>query len=176
MPVSLVSMNVESSSVSVFNQLLFFLIGGVLFVASALFVSRLIRPHRPNSQKLTSYESGETAQGPAWVQFNIRFYVLALVFILFEVEIVFLFPWSVVFANQELNAQTEGAWGWFALVEMLIFIAVLVVGLAYAWRMGHLDWVKSKPQTTDVTSPVPREMYETLNEKYASHRHGKKQA
>lgn len=175
MPVSLASMSVDSGSVPVFYQILLFLIGGVLFVVAALFVSRLLRPSRPNSQKLASYESGETAQGPAWVQFNIRFYVLALVFILFEVEIVFLFPWSVVFANEELNTQTAGAWGWFAFVEMLIFIIVLVFGLAYAWRMGHLDWVKSKPQTTDVSSPVPPEMYESLNKRYSGHKGEEKQ-
>jgi NADH:ubiquinone oxidoreductase subunit 3 (subunit A) len=92
----------------VFYQILLFFLGGVLFVASALLVSRLLRPNRPNKQKLTSYESGETPQGNAWIQFNLRFYVLALVFILFEVEVVFLFPWSVVFANKELIAETNG--------------------------------------------------------------------
>ncbi len=163
-------MNAEPTSVSVFSQTLLFVIGGTLFVVSALLVSRLIRPNRPNAQKLTSYESGETPQGPAWIQFNLRFYVLALIFILFEVEIVFLFPWSVVFANKELNAQTDGAWGWYAFVEMLIFILVLVIGLAYAWKMGHLDWVKSAPTTTDVESPVPAKLYDELNAKYAEHK------
>jgi len=163
-------MNAEPTSVSVFSQTLLFVIGGTLFVVSALLVSRLIRPNRPNAQKLTSYESGETPQGPAWIQFNLRFYVLALIFILFEVEIVFLFPWSVVFANKELNAQTDGAWGWYAFVEMLIFILVLVIGLAYAWKMGHLDWVKSAPTTTDVESPVPAKLYDELNTKYAEHK------
>jgi NADH-quinone oxidoreductase subunit A len=97
-----------------------------------------------------------------------RFYVLALVFLLFEVEIVFLFPWSTVFANVSLNEQTSGSWGWFALTEMLIFIIVLAVGLAYVWRMGHLDWVKSKPETTDFKSPVPSELYQRINKKYKS--------
>jgi len=163
-------MNAEPTSVSVFSQTLLFVIGGTLFVVSALLVSRFIRPNRPNAQKLTSYESGETPQGPAWIQFNLRFYVLALIFILFEVEIVFLFPWSVVFANKELNAQTDGAWGWYAFVEMLIFILVLAIGLAYAWKMGHLDWVKSAPTTTDVKSPVPAKLYDELNSKYAEHK------
>lgn len=162
-------MNVESTSVSIFSQILLFTVGGVLFVVSALLVSRLIRPNRPNAQKLSSYESGETPQGPAWIQFNLRFYVLALIFILFEVEIVFLFPWSVVFANKELIDQTDGRWGWYAFTEMLIFILVLVIGLAYAWKMGHLDWVKSTPGTKDVKSPVPVNLYEELNTKYAEH-------
>ena len=156
-------------SVSIFSQILLFTVGGVLFVVSALLVSRLIRPNRPNAQKLSSYESGETPQGPAWIQFNLRFYVLALIFILFEVEIVFLFPWSVVFANKELIDQTDGMWGWYAFTEMLIFILVLVMGLAYAWKMGHLDWVKSTPATKDVESPVPGSFYEELNTKYAEH-------
>lgn len=156
--------------ISVFYQILVFFLGGLLFVASALLVSRFIRPNRPNKQKLTSYESGETPQGNAWVQFNLRFYVLALVFILFEVEVVFLFPWSVVFANKELIAETDGAWGWYTFVEMLIFIFILVLGLAYAWRMGHLDWVKSSPDIKDVESPVPNSLYEQLNEKYKPHK------
>ena len=150
-----------------FSQILLFVVGGTLFVVSALLVSKLIRPNRPNAQKLSSYESGETPQGPAWIQFNLRFYVLALIFILFEVELVFLFPWSVVFANKELMDQTNGMWGWFAFTEMLIFILVLIIGLAYAWKMGHLDWVKSTPGTTDVDSPVPSKLYEELNSKYA---------
>jgi len=156
--------------ISVFYQILVFFLGGLLFVASALLVSRFIRPNRPNKQKLTSYESGETPQGNAWVQFNLRFYVLALVFILFEVEVVFLFPWSVVFANKELIAETDGTWGWYTFVEMLIFIFILVLGLAYAWRMGHLDWVKSSPDVKDVKSPVPDSLYAELNEKYKPHK------
>jgi NADH-quinone oxidoreductase subunit A len=97
-----------------------------------------------------------------------RFYVLVLVFLLFEVEIVFLFPWSTVFANPTLNEQTAGSWGWFAFTEMLIFIIVLAIGLVYVWKMGHLDWVKSKPQTSDYKSPVPAELYRQINEKYKS--------
>lgn len=163
-------MNSDPASISTFSQILLFVVGGTLFVVLALLVSKLIRPNRPNIQKLTSYESGETPQGPAWIQFNLRFYVLALIFILFEVEIVFLFPWSVVFANKELIDQTEGAWGWYAFTEMLIFIVVLIIGLAYAWKMGHLDWVKSTPHTTDVESPVPAKLYKELTLKYADHK------
>jgi NADH-quinone oxidoreductase subunit A len=158
----------QEFNVSPFTQILLFAVGGILFVVLALLTSRLIRPNRPNAQKLTSYESGETAQGIAWIQFNMRFYVLALVFLLFEVEIVFLFPWSTVFANASLNEQTSGSWGWFAFTEMLIFIIVLAVGLAYVWRMGHLDWVKSTPETTNVKSPVPSELYQRINEQYKS--------
>jgi NADH-quinone oxidoreductase subunit A len=167
-------MQATELSLSPLAQILLFAVGGILFVALALFTSRLLRPNRPNAQKLTSYESGETPQGIAWVQFNLRFYVLALVFLLFEVEIVFLFPWSTVFANPDLNNQTDGAWGWFTFIEMFIFIVVLAIGLAYAWRMGHLDWIKSKPQVSTYKSPVPAHFYEEINKKFESTTHPKK--
>jgi NADH-quinone oxidoreductase subunit A len=147
-------------------QFILFLAGGLVFVLGALFVSRLIRPNRPSIQKQMPYESGEMPQGPAWVQFNLRFYVLALVFILFEVEVVFMFPWAVVFGDAQLHQQTAGSWGWLAFGEMLIFILILFLGLIYAWKQGHLDWVKSKPAVRDVNSPVPADKYEAINEKY----------
>ena len=81
-------------------------------------------------------------------------------------EIVFLFPWTTVFANKELISQTNGAWGWFALLEMLVFILILALGLAYAWINGFLDWVKPNPKPAEVNSPVPKELYSQLNEKY----------
>jgi len=155
-----------STEYSLLSQILIYTIGGTLFVSLALFVSRILRPNRPGVEKLSSYESGEIAQGSARVQFNLRFYVLALVFILFEVEVVFLFPWATIFADTELNTQTQGAWGWYTFVEMLVFIGVLALGLAYAWRMGHLDWIKSKPQQNEIQSPIPDSLYQALNEKY----------
>ena len=82
--------------------------------------------------KLLSYECGEIPEGSAWVQFNIRFYVIALIFLIFDVEIVFLFPWAVVY--QEL--------GLLAFIEAFIFVLILVVGFVYVWAKGDLDWVK----------------------------------
>ena len=82
--------------------------------------------------KLLSYECGEIPEGSAWVQFNIRFYVIALIFLIFDVEIVFLFPWAVVY--QEL--------GLLAFIEAFIFVTILVVGFVYVWVKGDLDWVK----------------------------------
>lgn|GEM_PF-150696 len=157
----------EKASVSGFGEVLLFIVGGALFVLLMFFTSRRIRPSRPNAEKLTTYESGEDPIGTAWTQFNIRFYIVALVFLLFEVEIVFLFPWATVFAKKELMAETNGAWGWFALTEMLVFIFILALGLAYAWVNGHLDWAKPEPAPTEVNSPVPSELYEKLNAKYA---------
>jgi len=156
----------NSEYLSGWGEVLLFIIGGLLFVTSALLISRLIRPHRPNAEKLTTYESGEEPQGIAWVQFNIRFYIIALIFLLFEVEIVFLFPWATIFADENLIMQTNGAWGWFSLIEMIIFIAILAIGLAYAWVNGHLDWAKPEPKPTDFKSPVPNELYDKINEQY----------
>jgi NADH:ubiquinone oxidoreductase subunit 3 (subunit A) len=99
-----------------------------------LLVWWLIRPRRFSEEKLTTYECGESPEGSAWVQFNIRFYVFALIFIVFDVEAVFLFPWAAVF--REL--------GMLAFVEGLVFIGILVVALAYVWRKGDLEWVRSE--------------------------------
>lgn len=156
----------ETASVGEFGKILIFLIGGLLFLLASFLVARLVRPNRPNEQKLETYESGEQALGTAWAQFNMRFYIVALMFILFEVEIVFLFPWSTVFANKELIRETNGAWGWFSLVEMILFIFILALGLAYAWIHGLLDWVNPVSKTTDISSPVPKDLYTKINEKY----------
>lgn len=153
---------------SEFGEVLLFIIGGFLFVAIALFVSRLLRPYRPNEEKLATYESGEAAVGNAWGQFNFRFYVIALMFLLFEVELVLLFPWATVFAEKELLEQTNGRWGWFALVEAVIFIVILAMGLAYAWVNGWLHWIKPDPKPTPYQSPVPKALYDRLNEKYTT--------
>ncbi len=130
-----------------------------------LLTAWLVRPNRPDSEKLSTYECGEEPTGSAWGQFNIRFYIVALIFVLFDVEIVFLFPWATVFGSKELNAATNGLWGWFALGEMVIFIAILALGLAWAWAKGLLDWVKPKPQVPSSTSPIPKSAYQHLLKK-----------
>ncbi len=156
----------QQTYLSDWGTVLLFMIGGLLFVTVALLVSRIIRPNHPNAQKLSTYESGESPIGSPWAQFNIRFYVLALIFILFEVEIVFIFPWSTIFAQRDLIQATNGSWGWFALVEMLVFIAVLGLGLAYAWVNDHLDWIKPDQKVEDFKSPVPKSFYDNINERY----------
>jgi len=149
--------------ISDFGTILLFLIGGAIFVMIGLLTSRLIRPDRPNPEKLATYESGEEPIGNAWVQFNPRFYVVALIFIIFDVELAFLFPWATVFGRRELIEATGGAWGWFALTEMFIFIGILVLGLAYAWAKGHLDWIKPQPVVPKSRSKIPPAMYEQFN-------------
>lgn len=77
-----------------------------------------------------------------------------------------MFPWATVFAKKELLEETNGLWGWFSVIEVVVFIGVLALGLAYAWVNGHLDWIKPEPRPTETTSPVPRQLYERINEIY----------
>ena len=155
----------EKQYLTGFGEALMFIIVGALFIVCTLMVSRFVRPNRPNAEKLSTYESGEEAIGHAWGQFNFRFYVVALIFLLFEVEIVFLFPWSTVYADSTLQ-HAAPEWSAFAMGEMFMFIAILALGLAYAWRNGFLSWEKPDPGTTVYHSNVPRSMYEEINEKY----------
>ncbi|HEV7349095.1 NADH-quinone oxidoreductase subunit A [Telluribacter sp.] len=149
-----------------FGIIFLFILAAVVLVSLMLGIARLLRPHKPNEEKLSTYESGEEPYGNANIQFNVRFYVVALIFVLFDVELTFLFPWAVVFGNEDLIQQTNGQWGWFALAEMTVFVGMLVLGLAYAWAKGYLDWVRPTPRVPEVESPVPASMYEQLNEKY----------
>lgn len=115
-----------------FASVLVFLIFGCLFVGANLLLSRLVQTRNPFPNKLTTYECGEVPVGGGWIQFNIRFYVIALIFLIFDVEVIFLFPWAVVFKDL----------GTFAFVEMMIFVFILLVGLAYVWAKGDLEWDK----------------------------------
>ena len=119
-----------------FGKILIFLILGALFVAGGMIGAWVLRPNRPYPGKLSTYECGEEPVGSAWVRFNIRFYVIALVFLIFEVEVVFLFPWALVYRQL----------GLFAFVEMAVFLFILIVGYAYVWVKGDLDWDKPKPE------------------------------
>ena len=107
---------------------------GIVMVAIPLVISWLVAPSNKTKDKLDTYECGEEAEGSAWLQFNIRFYIIALIFLIFDVEVVFLFPWAVVFKEM----------GLLALIEMGIFLLILIAGLAYVWVKSDLDWVKRK--------------------------------
>jgi NADH:ubiquinone oxidoreductase subunit 3 (subunit A) len=118
-----------------FTSVLLFFSIGFIFLAITLVLSRLLQSKgKPGLDKYIPYECGELPEGSAWIRFNIRFYVLALIFIIFDVEIVFLLPWAVVF--KKLGA--------FAFVEGIVFIGILAVGLAYVWEKGDLEWVKTE--------------------------------
>ncbi|NJO02759.1 MAG: NADH-quinone oxidoreductase subunit A [Bacteroidia bacterium] len=153
------------SQISAFGIVLLFGLGGTMIVVTGLLVSAFLRPKRPNEEKLSPYECGEEAVGSAWNQFNVRYYIIALIFILFEVEVVFLFPWAVVFGQRVLIEASKGLWGWFALLEMIVFVGILIIGLAYVWRKGFLEWVKPLAQKTDYKSKIPAQAYDHLREK-----------
>jgi NADH-quinone oxidoreductase subunit A len=166
------------------GYLLLFTGVGVAFILVNLTVGKFLRPAKMDAEKATIYECGEPTIGSAWVQFDLRFYVVALLFVIFDVEMAFFFPWAVVFgqANQladpalpaEQRAATIAAWhqppatadaimrdgdkqpgwqqqtvsaasqlAWVAFVDILFFFGVLLVGFAYLWKRGDLDWVRS---------------------------------
>ena len=118
-----------------FLPVIFFIFLAIALVALPLVIQYLVSPrHNKTDDKQMSYECGEVPEGSAWVKFNIRFYIIALIFIIFDVEVIFMFPWAVVF--QDL--------GLLAFVEMMLFLMILLVGFAYVWVKSDLDWVKMK--------------------------------
>ena len=124
----------SSGFLTAHSGILAFLLVVVGFLVVNLLVWKVIRPSRFSEEKLTTYECGENPQGSAWVQFNIRFYVFALIFVVFDVEAVFLLPWAVVFRQL----------GMLAFVEGLVFIGILALALVYVWRKGDLEWVRAE--------------------------------
>ncbi len=123
-----------SDFLTAYASVLVFLGAIVGILVFTLLLWKVIRPSRFSEEKLTTYECGEDPTGNAWIQFNIRFYVFALIFIVFDVEAVFLLPWATVFRDLGVLAYVEG----------LVFIGILVVALAYVWRKGDLAWVRSE--------------------------------
>ena len=116
--------------ISNYNAVAIFIGFGLVFVVINYTLNALITRKVAEPQKYDSYECGEVPQGTAQVQYNVRYFIFALIFVLFDVEVIFVFPWAVVF--REL--------GLFAFVEMLIFLLILILGLVYAWGKGVLHW------------------------------------
>jgi NADH-quinone oxidoreductase subunit A len=185
---------------------------GVFFLFFHLMLGKLIRPNKPDPDKLTIYECGEPTIGSAWIQFDLRFYVVALLFVIFDVEVAFFFPWAVVFGKANTLAQTEAPStlrerekyneqvkdlvprypeqkraglskydqtepplareevaanrdaahqvAWFAFWDILVFFGVLLVGFAYLWKRGDLNWVRSmaaeRTALAETKEPLPR--------------------
>ncbi|MBN2383200.1 NADH-quinone oxidoreductase subunit A [bacterium] len=121
-----------------FASVLIFLLLGAVVVFGGVMVPYLLAPSKPYQDKLSIYECGERPMGPAWIQFNIRFYVVALIFLIFDVELAVIFPCAVVYGNWVERGQ-----GLVAFVEIALFILVLLVGLIYAWARGDFAWVKT---------------------------------
>lgn len=107
-----------------------FLAVAIVFPLLPIILAKFVAPKKPNPVKLATYECGVEAKGDAWIQFKSQYYLYALVFVIFDIETIFIYPWAVAYRKM----------GLFAFVEMLIFVAILAVGLIYAWRKGILEW------------------------------------
>src|SRR4051794_27940684 len=125
---------------------------GAIFVLANLAVGMVARPKVPNPEKSAVYECGEPSIGASWVQFDLRFYIVALVYLIFDVEVALFYPWAVAYGSAaELSksiGMTIGELRGVAIVDMLFFFGVLLVGFAYLWRFGYLDWVRSAATTS----------------------------
>ena len=169
--------------------ILLFTAVGVGFILVHLIAGKIIRPNKPGVEKGTIYECGEPTIGSAWIQFDLRYYVVALLFVIFDVEVAFFFPWAVVFGkantlametdqrvelSRELvpSPQYLPQWGvvpgpverdaagglaWIAFWDILIFFGVLLVGFAYLWKRGDIDWVRSTAAEPPAEAETPLE-------------------
>lgn len=121
-----------------YANVLVFAILAMLFVGGALTVGRLFRPNRPSLEKSRTYECGEIPTGSAWINMNPRFYLIALIFLIFDVEIAFIFPVATVF-----RGFLESGHGLLVLGEILVFVLILFAGLIFVWGRGDLEWLKT---------------------------------
>ncbi len=121
--------------------ILLFIVAALLCAGGVVFLSSLVGPRRPTAAKLEPYECGMTPVGLARERFSVKFFLVAMLFIIFDIEIIFLFPWGVIY--KEL--------GWFGFFEMGAFVLVLVLGLAYVWRKGGLEW--DEPERASAGEP-----------------------
>ena len=124
-----------------FGVVLGFILFAFAFIAVNLFLSRLLHPRRPSPEKGAPYECGEEPVGDAWIRFNPRFYLVALIFVVFEVELAVILPVAV-----RLKAWAASGRGAVAFWEIMAFVGVLALGLVYAWRKGDLDWGRPQPR------------------------------
>ncbi|MFO0918934.1 MAG: NADH-quinone oxidoreductase subunit A [Planctomycetaceae bacterium] len=166
---------------------LVFAVVSVGALLAPLLLGWLVRPRLPTAEKLTAYECGEPTIGSSYIQFDLRFYVVALLFIIFDVEVVFFFPWTLVFggAMQLADSRLEGparqflserllsvpagslapenvisasqalSMGWIGFFDLVVFFAVLLVGFAYVWKRGDLDWVRAMTDKSKQAAPAP---------------------
>jgi NADH-quinone oxidoreductase subunit A len=115
---------------------LVFVIVGLAFGCAPLILGRVLGPHNPDSEKISAYECGFAAFEDARMQFDVRYYLIAIIFILFDLEIAFLFPWAAIFKEIVATSSVKMFGFW----EMVVFLGILVVGYVYAWVRGALDW------------------------------------
>lgn len=149
-----------------FAKIFLFIIAGALFAGFGYILNHFLASSKPNPEKNSTYECGEEALQEGAVQFNMRFYLIGLVFLIFEVEVLFLFPWATVFAEKEM-IEISPDWGIFALIEGVAFLAILTLGLAYVWKQGDLEWEIPPSEIKEVETGIPAKAYEQVNERYA---------
>lgn len=153
----------DGTQLTEFGKVFIYLLTGTFMVLFTLFLGKTISPKKPYKLKMSTYECGEEAKGSAWIQFNPRFYVIALVFLLFDVELIFIFPWATVFGQESL-INADQRWGWFTLIEMFLFVGILVIGLIYVWVNGDLEWVRPRPVVERLKNRLPEAAYQQLNQ------------
>ena len=168
------------------GHFLLFTLVAIVFLIVPLLIGKLLRPRIHSLEKDATYECGEPTIGSSYIQFDLRFYVVALLFIIFDVEVVFFFPWAAIFGNAmqltdtsklltpddrvrlseqllslapggltpetAISAKTALMLGWTGFVDVLVFFAVLLVGFAYVWKRGDLDWVRAVSQQSKLAS------------------------
>ena len=130
-----------------FGKIFIFIILAIIFVIITLTINKLLRPNRPSREKQKVYECGENPEGSPWVKFNIRFYVVALIFLIFDVEVVLLFPWALTYKD----------FGFYGFVVGIIFLLVLFLGMAYEWRKGDLEWARPMPKAPKLSDLLKKE-------------------
>ncbi len=119
-----------------FGKIFVFFLVAIIFVIVALVFAKIIRPARPTHEKRLTYECGESPEGSPWIRFNIRFYVVALIFLIFDVEVVLLVPWAMVYQQYGIAGYLVGG----------IFLVLLALGMAYEWKKGDLEWARPHPK------------------------------
>ena len=134
---------------SVYGNIFVFFVAGLLVVFVNMLIVRIVAPQRPNPEKNATYECGEEPVGSGWINFNARFYLIAILFIIFDVEIVLIFPVIVNYRDFLLSGR-----GLEAFVDIFIFAAILFLGLLYAWRNGYLEWLRGVRRQLRVEGPV----------------------
>jgi len=136
---------------NIYGNIFVFFTAGLLFVFLTMALVKIVAPRRPNREKNKTYECGEEPVGSGWLNFNARFYLIAILFIVFDVEIVLVFPVVVRFRD----AVTGGS-GLVVFTELFVFAAILLLGLVYAWKNGYLEWLRGVRKQLRVEGNVIR--------------------
>ena len=170
------------------GHIVLFIVAGIGIILAPLVIGRFVRPNLPNAEKDAIYECGEPTIGSSYIQFDLRYYAVALLFIVFDVEVAFFFPWASVYggamqladtrlsdtarvqlsekllnvapgtlnSSQAISAETALSLGFAGMIDILVFFGVLLVGFAYVWKRGDLDWVRAyrKPEPIEQAEAV----------------------